>query len=484
MAGAMKARSKRRGASQPVGTYVEPAMPVFLLFLGYVLYMYLQGGVRWPMLGHIRFELIMGAVLVPIALAVVARRSHEQERAVARWAYCLLAVMLMMVAFSWFPAYSWDVFWDRGVKFAAYGLFIVAFVTSPRALRWFLVAFLLAFFKMGLEGLIGTITGALVWENQEIPRLHGATPNYEHPNSFSGTQLGVLPFIYYLYPLVPRLWKIMLLVQLALCTNVVLRTGSRTGYLAFLAAVVSFVWLAKSRARAFAVVVLLAVIAVPLLPADYVGRFTSIFEDKSEVGQDTSVGKRKEIIVDASEVFLSHPFGIGVGAFPLVREQLFGRKQDTHNLYLEIATNLGVQGIVVFIGFVSAVWIALARLRRRLERHREELRKLALTGDTAAAHSADVELLLACAKSAWIFLVIRLVLGAFGMDMYEIYWWFLSGLVIALIRLNGVAEQRTLEFAAGAGKELQPSVFDQASRIRPRRWRRAAATEKEAARNS
>jgi O-antigen ligase len=482
MASVLKPRSKRRGAPPPAGTYVEPAMPIFLVFLGYVLYMYLQGGVRWAFFGQIRFELIMGVVLVPAALAVVARRSHEQERAVAGWAYCLLAVMLLMVAFSWFPAYSWNVFWDRGVKFAAYGLFIVAFVSSPRMLRWFLVAFLLAFFKMGLEGLIGTITGALIWQNQEIPRLHGATPNYEHPNSFSGTQLGVLPFLFYLYPLVSRFWKIMLLVQLALCTNVVLRTGSRTGYLAFIAAVVSFVWLAKNRARAFAVVVLLALVAVPFVPADYVGRFTSIYEEKSEAGQDTSVGKRKEILIDASEVFLSHPLGIGVGAFPLVRDQLFGRKQDTHNLYLEIATNLGIQGIIVFIGFVSAVWIALARLRRRLDRHLEELRKLALPGEGVAAHSADLELLLACAKSAWIFLLIRLVLGAFGMDMYEIYWWFLSGLTIALIRLNATAEQRTVEFATAAGKDFQPSILDEAARLRPRRWRRAAA-QKAAVRN-
>jgi len=465
---------RRRGMPLAPGVYVEAAKPLFLLFLVYLLYMYLQGGIRWPVLGVIRFEFLMGIVLLPVAIATVARQSVPEENSIVRWSYCLLAVMLIMVGLSHFPAFSWDVFWNRGVKFAAYGLFIVAFVTSPRYLRWFLFAFLLAFFKMGLEGLLGTITGSLIWENQEIPRLHGATPSYEHPNSFSGTQLGVLPFLYYFYPLLPRLWQIAVLVQLALCTNVVLRTGSRTGYLAFLAAVASFIWLAKSRVRAVAVVVLAAAIAIPMLPADYVGRFSSIFEDKSEVGQDTSVGKRKEILVDATEVFTSHPFGVGVGAFPLVREQMFGRKQDTHNLYLEVATNLGIQGIIVFVGFVSALWIALTRLRRRLERHLAALAQLKLTGDEAAAHSADVQLLLACAKSTWVFLLIRLVLGVFGMDMYEIYWWFMSGLTIATIRLTTIAEQRTLILARAAGREADESLFE-IPRARRRRIASAAA---------
>src|SRR5690606_387505 len=103
--------------------------------------------------------------------------------------------------------------------------------------------------------------------------------------------------------------------------------------------VMSFVWLAKSRGRAIAAVVLIAIVAVPMIPSEYVGRFSSIFEDKSAAGEDTSVGKRKEILIDATEVFVRNPFGIGVGAFPLVRNDLFGREQDTHNLYLEIATN-------------------------------------------------------------------------------------------------------------------------------------------------
>lgn len=449
------------GSARISKPYTEPLRPVFLLFLAYVFYMYLQGGIRWPILGHVRFEFVMGVVLVPIALVSIGKQSVATERGVAGWSFALIGIMLLMVALSQYPAYSWDVFWNRGVKFAAYGLCVAAFVSSPRNLRWFLVVFLLAFFKMGLEGLIGTITGSLIWQNQEIPRLHGSTPNYEHPNSFSGTQLGILPFLYFMYPLLPRFWRILALIQLLLCANVVLRTGSRTGYLAFVAAIMSFIWLAQKRTRAVITVVLLALVVVPMLPSDYTGRFASTFEDNSEAGADTSIGQRKEILEDATAVFLSHPFGIGVGAFPLVRDKLFGRKQDTHNLYLEVATNLGIQGVLVFIGFVTAVWSALSRLRRRLQRHLDVLMTLELRGEAIGAHKADVKLMLACAKATWVFLIIRLVLGAFGMDMYEIYWWFMAGLTVALLRLSNAAERRTFSLAQSEGRVLEASVFNE-----------------------
>ncbi len=51
--------------------------------------------------------------------------------------------------------------------------------------------------------------------------------------------------------------------------------------------------------------------------------------------------------------------GVGVGSF-LLRFARFGRSQDTHNPHLEVATNLGVQGLVIFLGLI---YVMLASLR-------------------------------------------------------------------------------------------------------------------------
>jgi len=437
-------RHLRSTEQASIPAYTEVGKPAFYLFIFYVLFTYLQGGERFPVLGSIRLEFILGALLTPLAFFYVSKwNAIADARKVMNWSIAMLLCMGGMVALSRYPAISWDVYWNRGIKFAIFGLCIASFVSSPRALGWFLFAFLFSFFRMGFEGFLGTIDGSLIWENQEIPRLHGTTPSYAHPNSFSGTQLGVLPYILYLFPLLPWYWRAALAVQALFVGNVVLRTGSRTGYLGFIAGLMSVVWQSKYRFRAAIGLSLAMLVAVPLIPAEYVGRFDTIFQDTSLPGEDTSIGQRKEILTDAWSVFLEYPFGVGVGAFPLVRAALFGRSQDTHNLYLEVATNLGAQGFVVFCGFIICLWMAFKRLSISTQRQLIILESLDVTDEEDRRHIHDVRLVLACSKATWIFLVIRLVLGGFGMDMYEVYWWYLAGLAVSLSRIDAVARKKT-----------------------------------------
>ena len=43
--------------------------------------------------------------------------------------------------------------------------------------------------------------------------------------------------------------------------------------------------------------------------------------------------------------------------------------------------------------------------------------------------------LLAVARAAQAYLLARLVLGLFGHDLYEIYWWFVTGLALSLLAI-------------------------------------------------
>jgi O-antigen ligase len=328
------------------------------VFLAYIIVLYLQGSVRWPFLASLHAEMVIGLVLAAVALGLVLRRGLHGSGALIGRALLLLALTTIMVPLSQAPEVSWDVYWTRVLNFAAFGLCTATFLRSPRQLTWFMVAYLFAFLKMAQEGL----TPGLTWENQEIPRVHGATPNYWSPNSYSATQLGTLPFIWYLMPLAPWYLRLVLCVQTLLAGNVVLRAGSRTGYLGVVAAIGCVTWLNKNRLRALAATVAVLVVAIPLIPASYIGRFESIYEDKSQAGDPTSVGDRKQIFDDALAVFAAHPLGVGVGAFPAVRMQMFGRSQDTHNLYLEVATNLGFLGEIVFLAFVWCMWKTLLGL--------------------------------------------------------------------------------------------------------------------------
>ena len=276
---------------------------MLLLFCGYVFIWYLQIGYRIQALGAIRFELIYAVVLAMLAIFFTPKFNR-----VIPLSSCLILyiiVLIIQIPFSYDFNTSLDIFVNRIIKFAFMSFFIIAFVRSPLHMKYFLAAFLLACLKMGQEGLIGRISGGLIWENQGIMRLHGATPLYEHPNSFSGMALGTLPFVYFLWPLTNKYLKTVLVIIALLSLNIIIFTGSRTGYVGLLVFLL-FVFITTKNKRKFLMsLAVVAIITIPIIPADYIERFDSIITGKEKEGG--SIEARKEILKDAVQIFIDHP---------------------------------------------------------------------------------------------------------------------------------------------------------------------------------
>ena len=53
------------------------------------------------------------------------------------------------------------------------------------------------------------------------------------------------------------------------------------------------------------------------------------------------------------------------------------------------------------------------------------------------------------------FIFVRLVLGMFGMDLYEVYWWFGAGICIALLEMIQVTRVRTRALQTAYALERQ-----------------------------
>lgn len=397
---------------------------LLLLFCGYVVTWYLQIGYRIPALGDIRFEFIYALFLT--ALAFLATPKIDTKCPLLPYVLFYFLVIVIQVPFSHDFARSWDVFVDRIIKFAFMAFFIVSFVRSPGHMKYFLGAFLLACLKMGQEGLVGRLSGGLIWENQGILRLHGSTPLYAHPNSFAGMALGTLPFVFFLWPLSNKYIKAVLLALAGLSLHIVLYTGSRTAYVGILAFVAFAFYTSNYKRKFIGYIVLVLALSVPLIPSDYQDRFKSIFTLEEKEGRSSEA--RIQILEDAWEIFTDYPFGVGVAAFPKVRAEHFGRSQDTHNLYLEIATNLGIQGVIV-VGML--IYKMLSILNHMRIKSRLLLLKIS-SNQSSSIIKDDLILIEAVASSVIGFVIIRLTLGLFGMDLYEIYWWFAIGTTFSL----------------------------------------------------
>lgn len=428
--------------------YYQGRLFIFIIFLGYVVYWYLQGGYRFPKLGSIRFEFIIGFILTVFAIPEYFNNPNRKKIGIAYWVNFLFFIMLIMIVFSFVPEFSFNIFIDRVVKFSLFGLFISAFVTTPKRLLFFIGTYLLVCLKIGQEGLLGNITGSLIWENQGVMRLHGSTPNYLHPNSFSGMALGYLPFILYFYPVVPRYLRIVLLIELGLMLHIIIVTGSRTGYFGLLGGLVFLILKSNNKIKLFLFTIVSAVLISQFIPEQYFERAQTLTVEQE--GEQGGIAARQQILRDALQVFLDNPLGIGVSAFPAVRQHLFGRIQDTHNLYLEILTNLGIEGFIAFFGFIftllrisSKIVKCVSYQIKQVDQVLTKLDQKDLYFERGQRHLHDLQVMLATAKAIFIFLIIRLFLGLFGHDLYEIYWWFALGTIVAIWNINTVSQCRT-----------------------------------------
>ncbi len=436
--------------------YPHVSLPVLLIFCSYVIIWYLQVGSRIRWLGAIHIEFIVVSLLVPFALVTYRKTKTRSRPPLVLSVLMFFGLLLIMTLFSYdFPT-SWSVFIDRVIKFAFMALFIASFAKSPKGLRFFLAAFMLACFKMGQEGLVGKITGSMVWQNQGVMRLHGSTDLYGHPNSFAGMALGTLPFIMYLFPISNRWVKSILLIQVVFAFNIIIFSGSRTGYVGLIGMTLFFIFRSKKKMKFIFLGAVFFLGMFSFVPQEYLSRFESIYtssdtDDRTGAikAGEGSKSARIQITEDALAIFATHPLGVGVGAFPSIRKDIFGRSQDTHNLYLEVATNLGVQGIIIFGSFVYFIIKQLFRNRNELLYDCSLLEAVALKrgegrlNPIGIGHYNDLKFLTAVCDSVILFIILRLVLGLFGMDLYEIYWWFSLGLTLSLTRVMAVAHART-----------------------------------------
>lgn len=388
----------------------------------YLISFYLELHLRKPILAEIRFQFLFGAVVGALCFfKLFKQKINYPLTALTKSAFVMIGIMGIYTLYSFDPDTSSRVYSDRVLKFALVAFFIYSAVDKIEDLRIIVFSLFLVWLKLGQEGIFGWASGNLMWENQGIMRLHGSTPMFRHPNSLSGFAVGCLPFCFFFYfALQNRLFKWAILGLAASCLLMILTTGSRTGYVALVLCFIVFIMSFKKYRLALLLVgISLSILAYVSAPIQYQERFHSIFTGEEREGRSSET--RLQIIQDAVKVFAEYPMGVGVGAFPSVRWNMFGRSQDTHNLYLEVLTNIGWIGFISFLLFIFY------------------LLKVAITTSRKNAGSSFDDssrtFIQATLYSCLGFIFARLFLGLFGMDMYEIYWWLAMGLILACLKL-------------------------------------------------
>ncbi len=122
----------------------------------------------------------------------------------------------------------------------------------------------------------------------------------------------------------------------------------------------------------------LLMLALPLLPANYLARLGTIVGaatgSRQAILTEDSLRGRAGAVQAAAGMFADHPIlGVGRENYPLYQLQYlegtgiakYAKAIPPHDLYLEIATEHGLVGLVVVGGLLAAAWGALREARRR-----------------------------------------------------------------------------------------------------------------------
>jgi putative inorganic carbon (HCO3(-)) transporter len=392
--------------------------------------------------------LVVGALVPFLLLIPLISQLRAGERLIVTRSFLVLLVFLATMIVSTLLSPNQHEAVEQIKTFLIEGVItyflMINIVRTPAALKRVIWAMLAAGAFLGLVTLFQWATGGYTRTfagfakvdpsyylgHSEVPRISGpiGDPNYYAQIMLVLVPLGLL-----------MLWRersALLRLLAGSCTGMIclaiMLTYSRGAGLGFLAVFVAMACFRYLRAMHVLVVVLgigALLVAVP----EYGGRITSISVSgatssgaSAEEGADESTRSRTTEMLAAALVTADHPItGVGPDGFPLFYQEIretthMGAKKgqeaqrQAHNMFLGLAADLGVPGLIAFLSLVGVTMARLLRTRRHWLRRGDPERANLATGFLLALLSylaTGLFLSLAFERYFWLLLAVA---GAAG----------------------------------------------------------------------
>jgi putative inorganic carbon (HCO3(-)) transporter len=196
-------------------------------------------------------------------------------------------------------------------------------------------------------------------------------------NTFGLVLTMILPLLLGLSRDEPRPWlKRLMRAMFGLTVVAIIFTYSRGAFLALLVIGGILIWRSPWRLRFGVTVLVVALVAVPLLPNKLKDRIHTISQQESAETRDGSATGRIEAWSTAWRIAVAHPF-FGEGFKALWSTDLwntyYGNNylavRDVHSLYFEVLSEHGLQGFIIYMGILVSTLATLRRVRRRWRNH-------------------------------------------------------------------------------------------------------------------
>jgi len=391
--------------------------------LAYTVIFFSQIGGRIPILGAVRVELLSGSFLLFCIFYKIFNREFEVEtNPVNKAAFFFLSACFITIPFAYYKSYSIEIF-IRLLKFFAIYIMIVAGIQSEKQLKGFIWIYVLVVAYIFTDAFSYAIRGMHIRYNSGAMRLFGFGI-FAHPNGLGGLIAGSLPFFYYLMKS-QRAWlkKSFLVVLILIGLRTIMYTNSRTAFVGVVAFGLCLFLFSKKKLRMIAFIIISGILVWHFAPSETKERFLSLKEANRYVqgtddGSD-AMGNRIQLIKNSFKIFLRYPItGAGVGNFFTINGHENDMWLPAHNQYLQMLSETGIIGSFAFIFLIVAISRNLNESFRIIYEKKME---------DSFLHYLTI--------SVSVFLLLRLVIGLFGDELYDNCWWIAGGLSLVIVRI-------------------------------------------------
>ena len=280
-------------------------------------------------------------------------------------------VILATAPFSiWFGG-AVSVFTDLYLKVALVYLLAVNVIVSPKRierLTWLLV---LAIGYLGFRAVLDYVRGVNLIARGS--RVQGAVGGLmQNPNDLALHMVVFMPLAAFvaLRP-GPPIKRLMAAGAAFAMMGAVVASGSRGGFIGLIVMLlVLAVFAARQRPAMVVAGALVVLCALPVLPSSYWRRVSSITDPSKDDYQSSEA--RKRLFGEAFDAFVENPItGVGAGQFKDYKpEKRVEAWHETHNIWLQVASELGIFGLAVFTFLMGRAFSGVWQTRRLLARVR------------------------------------------------------------------------------------------------------------------
>ena len=368
--------------------------------------------------------------IIMIIVAFLNNRFKITDSPTNKWIFGLLILHFVLSPF----AFKTEDAVDQGIeygKMVILYILMLAVVEDEHSLRTLVKAFVFSMFIYVLHSLWEYHNGRHFYR-MEITRMIGVDSTNNDPNSFGGSVVLSLPFVYALLRTEKnRLCSWIYYCYFGMAVLCVVRTGSRTSSIALLFIVFLFGVMQKGKRKIFALTI--AVLAISVLwfvmPAEKQERIRTLWDkDAGPANAHESAEGRLEGFEVSWKMFVREPLtGVGAGEKNFIGYRMTNRIDKeghvsptaSHILYGEVLSELGLFGAIIFLGLLVSIIKCCLRVRFHLLE----------TGLSNSFPYSLVSAIIAC-------LLLLLVFGFGGHNFYRPHWLWLAAWSGILMKIS------------------------------------------------